>query len=421
MKKYILISLLPLIVSSTVQAANISYVKVSACLSENSGKCLIEVSRYDSQMLESIESNDSKNNSDEISLLAKYYDYARQNQAANIVNLYSKADGSFDMKKAEVQKEPLLYAQFYKVGRIDVNRAVAFGEYRMMGVVWHDVNGKKLADWTELLRCNDSCELSQIMMTSNAKIDFMTIIASGSVYSGGAIDGVNIEQEGASQYPGSITFTIIQDDKKRIEKTSKSLVALYGSSKENIAAAQADQENLAGNILSVFDGVWANPKENVYTLIPNRNLEGRVFSASNLLVLSNFFSSLDAISTAAVITSESVDYIIYQGKRNDDNYYGFFPIGSDGRIVSLADLNKKESLVAQALQNPIIFRGLINGLISKAIDITPKNTEQFKIKDLKNREQETLPPVNKTVYWQVGLASLGLIFFGYILVRRIKK
>src|SRR5690554_7248902 len=116
MIKYILISLLPLIVSSTVQAANISYVKVSACLSENSGKCLIEVSRYDSQMLESIESNDSKNNSDETSLLAKYYDYARQNQAANLVNLYSKADGSFDMKKAEVQKEPLLY----EIGRTRV-------------------------------------------------------------------------------------------------------------------------------------------------------------------------------------------------------------------------------------------------------------------------------------------------------------
>lgn len=124
----------------------------------------------------------------------------------------------------------------------------------------------------------------------------------------------------------------------------------------------------------------------MYTLIPNRNLEGRVFSASNLLVLSNFFSSLDAISTAAVIPSESVDYIIYQGKRNDDNYYGFFLISSDGRIVSLADLNRKESLVAQALQNPIIFRGLINGLIPKAIDVTPKNTDQFKIKDFKNRE-----------------------------------
>ena len=45
----------------------------------------------------------------------------------------------------------------------------------------------------------------------------------------------------------------------------------------------------------------------------------------------------------------------------------------------------------------------------------------LRLRIFKNREQKTLSPVNKTVYWQAGLASLGLIFFGYILIRRIKK
>lgn len=92
MKKSIFILLLPLIVSNAVQAASISYEKVSACLSEKADKCLIEVSRYDSQMLASIERHGSKNDSSEFSLLAKYYDYARQNQAANIVNFCTKVE-----------------------------------------------------------------------------------------------------------------------------------------------------------------------------------------------------------------------------------------------------------------------------------------------------------------------------------------
>lgn len=113
-----------------------------------------------------------------LNLLSTYYSAAVINNVAKIQQLYNIEDGSRHRFIKEIQAIPDKYSGFHKVDKILVKDIVNWGDYSAVIVEWYS-KGKKLANFVELVTCENLCTLSDRLQHTTPQFSiFKTVVFS---------------------------------------------------------------------------------------------------------------------------------------------------------------------------------------------------------------------------------------------------
>ena len=349
-----------------------SYATVTAssgCLVQHNNQCQATTSVYTENLPDNLLLSDNMGKQpDFITALHQYYQLAKQNNLADLIELYSTADGSRDIFSEGVRKTPTRYARFHKVGNINVSKAYRFGNYVMVAVVWHDKQGKRIANWAELLHCAKQCYMSERLMNSSSEVGFYAIFSKPPVSNNPPVitsDNIEVTYPDNSDYSASVTLAMTDYDALDSAERSKfGVVAeLVNTLKANVVNANAEAKNNFKHIeqynVRLFAPFWRNFDKSVGYDWPNKVGDAYQFSSMAYYVLASKLANLRSLKPMAVIKGNAVDFVMLATE--DFGYMSVltFYVDNDNKMISQADLNRSDSTIAELLQHPFVYKKLV--------------------------------------------------------------
>jgi len=159
----------------SIAAAAEEYERVSQCINEKDSHCLFSISLYKDMESKDLFSATPGNGFD---VLNKYYKLAKENKSSEIIDLYSAKDGSKEIVKKQLQRNPNTYARFHKVAGVKILMSARMGDYYSYKVEWLSDKGEVLTRWLDLVHCPDSCYMSARVLEQSEESYFYAIATS---------------------------------------------------------------------------------------------------------------------------------------------------------------------------------------------------------------------------------------------------
>jgi hypothetical protein len=343
-----------------VSAANLPL--VHSCLAHDSQGCSVSVSVHKRPLSMWLDKPDGSVPAELASVLQAYYAAARANDTVKIAEKFSVADKSRAQITEEMRKNPGKYARFYQVKAVKLTMLVNIGSYFMVGVEWYGEGNKRLAGWSELVICEDDCEMSaQLLSETDPQINFANVV----VFPGDVIQqpvGTHlVEYPRSSDKSGS--FGYVQNaDKGRLNKqfgVINELKQAFGNNAGDIANAGND---VVARILSLMTPYWNNPDATDTTYLPRPGADG--LRGLNVISLYSVLSGVKKLIPLTLVAGNDVDFVFFNMVFSEaDQRLAFMAVGRNGKIVPQIQLSRSDAVIAQAFQTSVIYQDMRQRLI----------------------------------------------------------
>ena len=360
MIKYLLLGIGILV---NTAAWSFPYERVKSCFYAAEQGCSADVSILMSSQEVSVFSNVSEK---PLLALREYYSAAQANKLNDIINLFSQADGSRDITREDLGKNPMKYARFFNIKDVVVMKSAQMGEYYSYLVRWLDKDGRENATWMELVHCPDRCYMSVRSRHQIPETHFYGLATSFPRFAG---------EVTSAQHPAVIA--VPENKKNSVE------VRIHMKKAGDLNAAQkAGYAHIAQFIQAVRKNYKAPESSDKW---PEKIKETQAMfheywddlgdrTAFYLLELSsgqvkapirNQITYADVLSRSVgehlvgFIEGQKVSFAVVGVQFKDETQYGIFALNKSGRIVPRDKLEQDESIFSEALHHAAVITKLV--------------------------------------------------------------
>jgi hypothetical protein len=410
--------------------------KVESCLVPTTQKCNIKLTYFEENIDVTVGvSKDATYNEEYMELLNQYYLYAKANNLKELISLYDAGDGSLALIKESIRKVPTRYSRFHSVAEVKLNKVIKYGEYLLVVVSWHGKNGELLANWNELLVCNNQCRMSELLMHSNDDVSFMVLSASGSEMKTLEIKGdtLSVVHPKVNEFSASVEvayemFNKMTVDDREIFKNVSILINTVKSNFKQVGVLSNENMELWQDLLlNIFSRYWNDFNENVFYYYPSEKEADNNFYGVGYFALATEFNNIEKLVPQAKIQGNNSSFLIYSAVKASKSKLLIFSVDETGMVISQAELNINDGILAQLLQHPYVYGELKNRLINTGEDLISDNLDLYSlnIKEIiveieKNKNTETVVRNDKDFFvWLItGSITFIVLVFGFIFLRR---
>lgn len=255
MNKYLLFFSL-FMCSFNLNAQN--YIESKQCVHAKEEKCLIDIRMLTSDVSITVSSNSADKN---IAILGHYYDLAKKNDLAALIKLFSEADGSRQIIKEQVRKNPSMYSRFHKVEKVIIVNSARLGDYYSYRVRWISKEEEILADWLELVHCPGQCYMSARVLDQTDETYFYAIATSISPKGQGVIvneNTVRIDHPQTSNYAVSVNVnTVKAEDQNGLANISGFLSHMKQDYEDIVGAAESNWDKKYQQLINIYSTYWS--------------------------------------------------------------------------------------------------------------------------------------------------------------------
>lgn len=360
--------------------AKINFENTTYCLYAENQKCTVLQTLHQTKTDITLGvSEQAKFNEPYLNVLNTYYLLAKQNNLPEIVKLYSSQDGSRELVREAVRRTPTRYARFHKVGDIKINQIFNMGSYYAFAVSWFDKQGKRLANWFELVQCSgDACFMSERFARKDEKTAFYSLFGQSTAFTGefavsNAVEPIKVVKPQNSSSPVSLSLAIEPYEqmsktvKSRFEPVTKVVNLAVSNYLQVMQEVGTDVNRLEGFSKGMFDPYWENFSSKEMFFYPNSKGQKHTFSTMDFRIFSNRLGNLKSLEPAALLRANQVDFVMLWGAQNadkKDERLFIFPVSKQGKIVNWSALKRQDATIFELLQHPFVYVSLIKSLKS---------------------------------------------------------
>jgi hypothetical protein len=264
----------------------------------------------------------------------------------------------------------------------------------------------------------------------------MVLTASGSEVKNKEIKGktIGVVKPGVNQYSSKVEVAydlyddISADEKKKFNGVSDLINVFVSNFKQIGSLSNGDMELWQDLLLNVFSRYWNDFDQSVFYYYQSDKEADKNFYGVGYYTLASEFKNIEKLMPQAKIHGNEVTFLIYSAIKNSESKLLIFSVDESGKVVSQADLNADDGVLAELLQHPYVYSQLRKNLTGNA-DLISKDVEdhnldvEYIFRSFDQRIKTVETNVNNFMginIWVViaSTAVLVLIISGLIFFRR---
>lgn len=378
-----------LLVFLTFNAVATDYQGELACVLPLNEKCIADITTYKSNDQMSVFAHQPDK---AIELLKRYYEAAKNNDLSMIGDIFSDEDGSRQLIKEKIRKNPSMFSRFHKLKDVEILSSARLGDYYSYKVRWTDAKGKVLANWLELVHCPDQCYMSARVLDQTDESYFYAIATS---FSPGGLGVVADENTIKIKFPQKSNYAILVNINTLATEDENSLLNLSGF----LSHLRQEYENIVGKtgsswekkyqqFISIYSTYWSGIENSTSFQIPE--LEGNTVSypLRNIYSYSAKMATINSVSSPFLIQGDGVDFYFLKLSFSEETQYLLLAIDEKGHLIPRVSVKGRNAELLELLYHPFVYLKLIEKakLIENAVQL---NLDQ-KIKPKKGMLKESL-------------------------------
>lgn len=419
----------------SIAAAAEEYERVSQCINEKDSHCLFSISLYKDMESKDLFSATPGNGFD---VLNKYYKLAKENKSSEIIDLYSAKDGSKEIVKKQLQRNPNTYARFHKVAGVKILMSARMGDYYSYKVEWLSDKGEVLTRWLDLVHCPDSCYMSARVLEQSEESYFYAIATSLKSMAGVSNEintnyvEVNVPEK--SKFPVSMKISTIHNvdfpsSLKRDELAITQFILSLKASFSQLIDDSGQWKEKIEALVAFFDSYWVDVDTQSSFQLPDVGESETRFPLRNIWSFSTKLESVKSFTSAFSIPGKNVNFHMLKLTFESSVSYAIFVVDHSGMLTPRVALSGLDGELAEMIYHPYVYSELVvkakeivgdaNNLITDdlspykvLIDISAKSIVKTPISD------EIVSSNNEEVFnwYDFTIGIFGFLFFGLVAV-----
>jgi hypothetical protein len=432
--KKIIVLIVSFIVMSTAAVAE-EYERIEQCINEKDSHCLFSISLYKDMKSKSIYSASSDSGVD---VLKKYYNLAKKNKSLEIIDLYSAKDGSKEIVKKQLKRNPNTYARFNKIADVKILMSARMGDYYSYKVEWLSDKGDVLTRWLELVHCPDSCYMSSRVLEQSEESYFYAIATSLKSMTGVSNEintnyvEVNVPEK--SKFPVSMKISTIHNvdfpsSLKRDELAIRQFILSLKASFSQLIDDSGQWKEKIEALVAFFNSYWVGVNPQSSFQLPDVGESETRFPLRNIWNFSTKLENVKSFTSAFSIPGKNVNFHMLKLKFESSVSYAIFVVDHSGMLTPRVALNGLDGELAEMIYHPYVYSELVgkakeivgdaNDLITDdlspykvLIDISAKSVVKTHISDeiVSSNDEEVFN------WYDFTIGIFGFLFFGLVAV-----
>jgi hypothetical protein len=371
--KKIIVLIVSFMVMSTAAVAK-EYERMTECINEKDNHCLFSLSLYknmDKKKLLSVAPEKG------IDVLQRYYSLAKANKSLEIIALYSEKDGSKEIVKKQLKRNPNTYARFHKVAGVKILMSARMGDYYSYKVEWLSDKGEVLTRWLDLVHCPDSCYMSARVLEQSEESYFYAIATSLKSMAGVSNEintnyvEVNVPEK--SKFPVSMKISTIHNvdfpsSLKRDELAiTQFILSLKASFSQLIDDSGLWKEKFEALVV-FFNNYWVGIDTQSSFQLPDVGESETRFPLRNIWNFSTKLENVKSFTSAFSIPGKNVNFHMLKLTFESSVSYAIFVVDHSGMLTPRVALSGLDGEMAEMIYHPYVY----SKLVEKAKEIVGK-------------------------------------------------
>lgn len=411
------------------------YERIEQCINEKDSHCLFSISLYKDMKSKSIYSASSDSGVD---VLKKYYNLAKKNKSLEIIDLYSAKDGSKEIVKKQLKRNPNTYARFNKIADVKILMSARMGDYYSYKVEWLSDKGDVLTRWLELVHCPDSCYMSSRVLEQSEESYFYAIATSLKSMTGVSNEintnyvEVNVPEK--SKFPVSMKISTIHNvdfpsSLKRDELAIRQFILSLKASFSQLIDDSGQWKEKIEALVAFFNSYWVGVNPQSSFQLPDVGESETRFPLRNIWNFSTKLENVKSFTSAFSIPGKNVNFHMLKLKFESSVSYAIFVVDHSGMLTPRVALNGLDGELAEMIYHPYVYSELVgkakeivgdaNDLITDdlspykvLIDISAKSVVKTHISDeiVSSNDEEVFN------WYDFTIGIFGFLFFGLVAV-----